>query len=76
MDSEGDHRAKSSGPFNFAISAWQNLLYLAGYDPAFPAGTVACGAGGESGVVVVTTARTALTRIRLLPPRIWRGPIG
>ncbi|WVQ66630.1 uncharacterized protein L199_004815 [Kwoniella botswanensis] len=34
------------GPFNFAISAWQNLLYLAGWDPAFPRGTVACGDGG------------------------------
>ncbi|WWC65513.1 uncharacterized protein I303_108131 [Kwoniella dejecticola CBS 10117] len=34
------------GPFNFAISAWQNLLYQAGWDPAFPRGTVACGDGG------------------------------
>ncbi|OCF40185.1 hypothetical protein I317_06010 [Kwoniella heveanensis CBS 569] len=34
------------GPFNFAISAWQNLLYLAGWDPAFPRGTVSCGDGG------------------------------
>ncbi|WVQ74264.1 hypothetical protein IAR50_003861 [Cryptococcus sp. DSM 104548] len=34
------------GPFNFAISAWQNLLYQAGWDPAFPKGTVACGDGG------------------------------
>lgn len=34
------------GPFNFAISAWQNLLYLAGWDPAFDAGTVPCGDGG------------------------------
>ncbi|TYJ57909.1 hypothetical protein B9479_001264 [Cryptococcus floricola] len=33
------------GPFNFAISAWQNLLYQAGWDPAFPKGTVACGDG-------------------------------
>ena len=33
------------GPFNFAISAWQNLLYLAGWDPAFPRGTVPCGDG-------------------------------
>lgn len=33
------------GPFNFAISAWQNLLYLAGTDPATGA---ACGDGGES----------------------------
>ncbi|WWC73371.1 uncharacterized protein I206_107338 [Kwoniella pini CBS 10737] len=33
------------GPFNFAISAWQNLLYQAGWDPAFPRGTVACGDG-------------------------------
>ncbi|GFZ52277.1 hypothetical protein JCM24511_10050 [Saitozyma sp. JCM 24511] len=41
------------GPFNFAISAWQNLLYLAGYDPAFPAGTVACGAGVNS-IVLIT----------------------
>lgn len=32
------------GPFNFAISAWQNLLYLAGTDPATGA---ACGDGGE-----------------------------
>lgn len=74
MDSEGDHRANSSGPFNFAISAWQNLLYLAGYDPAFPAGTVACGAGGGSGTV--SDRRAALTRSRLLPLRIWCGPIG
>lgn len=34
------------GPFNFAISAWQNLLYSAGWDPAFPRGTVPCGDGG------------------------------
>ncbi|EAL19113.1 hypothetical protein CNBH2130 [Cryptococcus deneoformans B-3501A] len=33
------------GPFNFAISAWQNLLYLAGWDPAYPTGTVPCGDG-------------------------------
>ncbi|OXG18093.1 hypothetical protein C367_04908 [Cryptococcus neoformans Ze90-1] len=33
------------GPFNFAISAWQNLLYLAGWDPAYPKGTVPCGDG-------------------------------
>lgn len=36
------------GPFNFAISAWQNLLYQAGWDPAFPGRGTACGAGGES----------------------------
>ncbi|KAK4688267.1 hypothetical protein P7C73_g1840, partial [Tremellales sp. Uapishka_1] len=36
------------GPFNFAISAWQNLLYLAGWDPAFARGTVPCGDGGCS----------------------------
>jgi hypothetical protein len=35
------------GPFNFAISAWQNLLYLAGWDPAFPGRSTACGAGSE-----------------------------
>lgn len=35
----------SIGPFNFAISAWQNLLYLAGWDPAYPKGTVPCGDG-------------------------------
>ena len=35
------------GPFNFAISAWQNLLYLAGWDPAFPGRSTPCGAGGE-----------------------------
>ncbi|KAG7571295.1 hypothetical protein FFLO_00807 [Filobasidium floriforme] len=34
------------GPFNFAISAWQNLLYQAGWDPAFPARSVPCGDGG------------------------------
>lgn len=36
------------GPFNFAISAWQNLLYLAGFDPNFPRGTVPCGDAGGS----------------------------
>jgi hypothetical protein len=36
------------GPFNFAISAWQNLLYQAGWDPAFPGRSTACGSGGES----------------------------
>lgn len=35
------------GPFNFAISAWQNLLFLAGWDPAFPGRNTPCGAGGE-----------------------------
>jgi hypothetical protein len=35
------------GPFNFAISAWQNLLYLSGYDPALGPGN-ACGDGGCS----------------------------
>ncbi|WWC93161.1 uncharacterized protein L201_008129 [Kwoniella dendrophila CBS 6074] len=36
------------GPFNFAISAWQNLLYQAGWDPAYARGTVPCGSGGCS----------------------------
>ncbi|ORX41263.1 protein-vacuolar targeting-related protein [Kockovaella imperatae] len=36
------------GPFNFAISAWQNLLYLQGWDPAYPQGTVPCGSGACS----------------------------
>lgn len=33
------------GPFNFAISAWQNQLYNIGYDPALGPGN-ACGDGG------------------------------
>ncbi|KAK8869449.1 hypothetical protein IAR55_000013 [Kwoniella newhampshirensis] len=41
------------GPFNFAISAWQNLLYLAGWDPAYPRGTVPCGDGVNS-IVLIT----------------------
>ncbi|WRT69347.1 uncharacterized protein IL334_006331 [Kwoniella shivajii] len=36
------------GPFNFAISAWQNLLYNAGWDPAYPRGTMPCGDGGTA----------------------------
>ncbi|CCL99290.1 uncharacterized protein FIBRA_01306 [Fibroporia radiculosa] len=31
--------------FNFGPSQFQNLLYLAGYDPSYPPFTVACGAG-------------------------------
>jgi hypothetical protein len=32
--------------FNFGPSQFQNLLYLAGYDPTQPAFSAACGAGG------------------------------
>ncbi|TXT04780.1 hypothetical protein VHUM_04048 [Vanrija humicola] len=38
------------GPFNFAISAWQNLLYQAGWDPALPRGTAPC--GSDTGCVL------------------------
>lgn len=59
------------GPFNFAISAWQNLLYLAGWDPAFPRGTVACGDGGESSLhihpVTMTHVQQAVISLRLAP---------
>jgi len=36
------------GPFNFAISAWQNLLYKAGWDPEFPGRSTPCGVGSTS----------------------------
>ncbi|KAL1404821.1 hypothetical protein Q8F55_008431 [Vanrija albida] len=38
------------GPFNFAISAWQNLLYQAGWDPALARGAAPC--GSDTGCVL------------------------
>ncbi|WVF68804.1 hypothetical protein IAT40_003576 [Kwoniella sp. CBS 6097] len=60
------------GPFNFAISAWQNLLYLAGWDPAFPRGTVPCGDGGCN-LIAFGTERSAFTILSWAVGFGWLG---